>query len=56
MTRGCEILEVPLPSVLDDADVDRLLARLRQVHGAPRFDFVFHREAKGFTDQRKDIQ
>jgi len=32
------VLEMPLPSVLDDTDTDQLLARLRLVHGEPRFD------------------
>jgi hypothetical protein len=31
------VLEMPLPSVLDDTDTDQLLVRLRLVHGEPRF-------------------
>jgi hypothetical protein len=33
-------LEMPLPSVLDDTDTDKLLVRLRLVHGEPRFDIA----------------
>ncbi len=33
-------LELPLPCVLDDDDVDRLLERLRAVHGEPRRDIT----------------
>ncbi len=32
--------ELPLPCVLDDDDVDRLLERLRAVHGEPRRDIA----------------
>jgi hypothetical protein len=34
------VLEMPLPSVLDDTDTDSLLVRLRLVHGEPRFDIA----------------
>jgi hypothetical protein len=34
------VLEMPLPSVLDDTDTDQLLERLRVVHGEPRFDIA----------------
>jgi hypothetical protein len=34
------VLEMPLPSVLDDTDTDQLLVRLRLVHGEPRFDIA----------------
>jgi hypothetical protein len=34
------VLEMPLPSVLDDTDTDQLLVRLRLVHGDPRFDIA----------------
>jgi hypothetical protein len=29
------VLEMPLPSVLDDTDTDQLLEKLRLVHGEP---------------------
>ena len=32
--------ELPLPCVLDDDDIDRLLERLRAVHGEPRRDIA----------------
>jgi hypothetical protein len=32
--------ELPLPCVLDDDDIDRLLERLRAVHGEPRQDIA----------------
>jgi hypothetical protein len=32
--------ESPLPCVLDDDDIDRLLERLRAVHGEPRQDIA----------------
>jgi hypothetical protein len=34
------VWEMPLPSVLDDTDTDRLLVMLRLVHGEPRFDIA----------------
>jgi hypothetical protein len=34
------VLEMPLPSVLDDTDTDQLLVRLRLVHGEPRSDIA----------------
>lgn len=34
------VLEMPLPSVLDDTDTDQLLLRLRLAHGEPRFDIA----------------
>ena len=34
------VYEMPLPSVLDDTDTDRLLVMLRLVHGEPRFDIA----------------
>jgi hypothetical protein len=34
------VLEMPLPSVLDDTGTDQLLERLRLVHGEPRFDIA----------------
>jgi hypothetical protein len=33
-------LELPLPCVLDNNDIDRLLERLRAVHGEPRQDIA----------------
>jgi hypothetical protein len=33
-------LEMPLPSVLDDTETDRLLVKLRIVHGEPRYDIA----------------
>ena len=32
--------ELPLPCILDDDDIDRLLERLRAVHGEPRRDIA----------------
>ena len=32
--------KLPLPCVLDDDDIDRLLERLRAVHGEPRQDIA----------------
>ena len=32
--------ELPLPCVVDDDDIDRLLERLREVHGEPRQDIA----------------
>ncbi len=35
-----EDYEPPFPCVLDDDDIDRLLERLRAVHGEPRPDIA----------------
>jgi hypothetical protein len=34
------VLEMPLPSALDDTGTDQLLEKLRLVHGESRFDIA----------------
>jgi hypothetical protein len=41
--------ELPLPCVLDDDDIDRLLERLRAVHGEPRQDIAPELNRQGRT-------
>jgi hypothetical protein len=48
-----EDYEPPLPCVLDDDDIDRLLERLRAVHGEPRKDIAPELSRFGQARDRK---